>query len=433
MAEQANGSINESTSAQPATRRVPVRYGRMRHVGEFTCPQGLELSCGTSLVIATDRGIEVGQYLNGGCGGGVSCQQMHAYAENSGGEAYRLNNGRVLRVANEADLIELRHIEEGVRQKIDTCNRFADEYGLDMRIVDCEHLFGGERVVFYFLAAERVDFRELVRRLASEYQTRIEMRQIGARDEARLLADYETCGRECCCRSLLKSLKPVSMQMAKQQKATLDPSKVSGRCGRLKCCLRYEHETYESLVKRLPRLGSWIATQDVVGRVIERQILTQLVRVVDEGGRMSVVSVEDIVERNVAPGTQPAGATSAPKRSEQAPRAGQVRHPARDGNRTNRSADRPMEPAVVAQPDETSVRPNESDGNPGPGIQGRPAAPEKSVDAPTGAGSEDPQKGATASAGDQPESQTQEPTRKSKRRGRPRRRGRGGRSRRSKS
>jgi cell fate regulator YaaT (PSP1 superfamily) len=433
MAEQADGPINESVSAQPAIRRVPVRYGRMRHVGEFACPEALGLSCGVSLVIATDRGIEVGKYLNGGCGGAVSCQQMHAYAENSGGEAYRLNNGRVLRVANEADLLELRHIEEGIRQKIDTCNRFADEFGLDMRIVDCEHLFGGERVVFYFLAAERVDFRELVRRLASEYQTRIEMRQIGARDEARLLADYETCGRECCCRSLLKSLKPVSMQMAKQQKATLDPSKVSGRCGRLKCCLRYEHETYESLVKRLPRLGSWIATQEVVGRVIERQILTQLVRIVDEGGRMSVVSVEEIVERNVAPGTQPAGATSAPKRTEQAPRSGQVRHPARDGNRTNRSPERSLEPAVVALPDETSVTPNESDGNPAPDIQGRPTAPEKVAESPVSAVSVSTQEGATATTNEGADAQPDESTPKGKRRGRPRRRGRGGRSRRSKS
>jgi len=310
MAEHGNGERH------PSERCVAVRYGRMRNVGEFTCPEDLKLRCGTKLVVSTDRGIEIGEYVDATCHGAVSIQQMRAYAENSGGEAYRLNNGRVLREATETDMIELRHLEAGTREKIETCNRFARELGLDMRIVDCEHLFGGERIVFYFMAAERVDFRELVRRLASEYQTRIEMRQIGARDEARLLADYETCGMECCCRNMLKTLKPVSMQMAKLQKATLDPTKVSGRCGRLKCCLRYEHETYETLVKRLPRVGSWVATRETVGRVTERHILAQLVKIVDEEGRASVVPVEEIVERNVPPGARREGRPAGESKTE---------------------------------------------------------------------------------------------------------------------
>ena len=122
-----------------------------------------------------------------------------------------------------------------------------------MKIVDAEHIFGGERIVFYFMAEGRVDFRELVRKLAQEYQTRIEMRQIGSRDEAKLLGDVESCGQECCCLQFLQLLKPVNMRMAKMQKATLDPSKISGYCGRLKCCLRYEDETYMDLKKSLPR------------------------------------------------------------------------------------------------------------------------------------------------------------------------------------
>ena len=112
--------------------------------------------------------------------------------------------------------------------------------GLDMRMIACEHLLGGERIIFYFTAEGRIDFRQLVRDLAREYHTRIEMRQIGARDEARIVADFEICGRECCCKNFLKVLRPVNMKMAKLQKATLDPTKVSGRCGRLRCCLRYE-------------------------------------------------------------------------------------------------------------------------------------------------------------------------------------------------
>jgi len=108
-----------------------------------------------------------------------------------------------------------------------------------MKIVAAEHLLGGERIIFYFTSETRVDFRELVRALAQEYHTRIEMRQVGARDEAKLIADYERCGRLCCCAAYMKDLKPVSMRMAKQQKATLDPTKISGRCGRLMGCRRY--------------------------------------------------------------------------------------------------------------------------------------------------------------------------------------------------
>ena len=119
-----------------------------------------------------------------------------------------------------------------------------------MQLVDVEHIFGGERIVIYYLAENRVDFRELVKLLAGEFQTRIEMRQIGVRDEAKLLADYGDCGKPVCCNTHLVQMPPVSMKMAKLQKATLDPTKISGRCGRLKCCLRYEYEMYEQ--KELP-------------------------------------------------------------------------------------------------------------------------------------------------------------------------------------
>jgi hypothetical protein len=176
-----------------------------------------------------------------------------------------------------------------------------------MQIVGAEHVFGGERIIFYFMAEDRIDFRELVRVLAREFQTRIEMRQVGARDEARLLADYETCGRECCCKNFLKTLKPVGMQMAKLQKATLDPSKVSGRCGRLKCCLRYEHETYAEMNKRLPRMGRRVRTASEEGTVIDRQILTQLLRLRKDDGTVVTVCEEDILERDLPhpPAPQP--------------------------------------------------------------------------------------------------------------------------------
>jgi len=304
-----NVSINDENGKEggngsnKAVLSAVVRYGRMKQIGEFTYPSHMKFPCGASLVISTKRGIEIGQQISLTCVGpekAIPREQMLDYANQSGEEYYRAEEGRVLRQATETDLSELRHIEQGAMEKLQTSQRFASEFGLDMKIVDCEHIFGGERIVFYFMAAERVDFRELVRRLASEYQTRIEMRQVGARDEARLLADYETCGRECCCKNYLKTLKPISMQMAKLQKATLDPSKVSGRCGRLKCCLRYEHDIYEDLVKRLPHVGSHIETAHGAGRVVERQILTQLVKIMGDDDRIFTVAVEDILDKDAS-------------------------------------------------------------------------------------------------------------------------------------
>jgi cell fate regulator YaaT (PSP1 superfamily) len=163
-----------------------------------------------------------------------------------------------------------------------------------MKIVDVEHLFGGERIVFYFMADGRVDFRQLVKKLAQEYQTRIEMRQIGSRDEAKLLGDVESCGQECCCRKFLRALKPVNMRMAKIQKATLDPSKISGFCGRLKCCLRYEDKTYTELKKRLPRKNARVKSKHGDGRVVDTQILTQLVVIEREDGVRVAVPVEEV-------------------------------------------------------------------------------------------------------------------------------------------
>lgn len=310
---------------RPQAPSLAVRYGRMRHVGEFSYSPTMRFTPGRKLVVATDRGIEIGEpvpFTCAECQPSIARDQQRNYARTSGGDVYRLRNGRVLRQATDADLAEFFHIERDTAAKLETCARFASELGLQMRIVDCEHLFGGERIVFYFMAEERVDFRELVRRLAGEYQTRIEMRQVGARDEARLLADYETCGRECCCRNFLKTLKPINMQMAKMQKATLDPAKVSGRCGRLKCCLRYEHETYETLVRRMPRLGSRIACAEGTGKVVDRQILTQLVRVLDDDGRLFTIPIEEISDRDLPPPPpRPAGDDETPSDNRRSTRA----------------------------------------------------------------------------------------------------------------
>jgi cell fate regulator YaaT (PSP1 superfamily) len=166
-----------------------------------------------------------------------------------------------------------------------------------MELVDVEHLFGGERIVFYFLAEKRVDFRELVKDLAREYQTRIEMRQIGVRDEAKLLADYGDCGKPVCCNTHMAVMPPVSMRMAKLQKSTLDPSKISGRCGRLKCCLRFEQDVYEEFQQELPPVGTRVLTAKGQGRVLAQEVLARKVLVEFEDGRRIPVAAAEILTR----------------------------------------------------------------------------------------------------------------------------------------
>jgi cell fate regulator YaaT (PSP1 superfamily) len=149
--------------------------------------------------------------------------------------------------------------------------------------------------VVYYLAEDRVDFRDLVKNLSGEFQTRIEMRQIGIRDEAKLLADYGDCGKPVCCNTHLVQMPPVSMRMAKLQKATLDPTKISGRCGRLKCCLRYEFDTYEELHKDMPPPGSELISTHGKARVLNLEILTQQLLVVTEDNRRMMIPMTDVM------------------------------------------------------------------------------------------------------------------------------------------
>lgn len=304
-----------------------VRYGYMNYIGEFRYAPGMLFSCGAKVVIQTQRGIEIGQQVSltcTGCDKSVKRQTMLDYVKKSGPDFYKLKSGRILREATPQDVEENRRICEGAREKLKRAEELASELALPMKFVACEPLFGGERIIFHFMADGRVDFRELVRRLAHDYHTRIEMHQVGARDEARLVADYEICGRECCCKNFLKTLRPVTMRMAKLQKATLDPSKVSGRCGRLRCCLRYEHEGYEELDRKLPRVGVRVETDRGIGTVRDRQVLTQLLTIeYDQDGHVETVGEEAVIARNLPrrdPGAPPAPQTeSGERRSDRRP------------------------------------------------------------------------------------------------------------------
>jgi cell fate regulator YaaT (PSP1 superfamily) len=209
-----------------------VRFGVMRFLGVFSASGNAQYARGTQVVARTDRGLEAGEVLCAADEATLGCLKNPS-------------EGQILRAMTPEDSHELVRIREQARRELDVCQGYVEKLGLQMQLVDVEHIFGGERVVVYYLAEARVDFRELVRLLAGEFQTRIEMRQIGVRDEAKLLADYGDCGGPVCCNTHLVEMPPVSMKMAKLQKATLDPTKISGRCGRLKCCLRYEYDHYE--------------------------------------------------------------------------------------------------------------------------------------------------------------------------------------------
>jgi cell fate regulator YaaT (PSP1 superfamily) len=261
-----------------------TRHGSMRYLGEFEASEDTTYTRGQNVVLRSERGLEVGEVL---CEATPRALQLIAEP----------TQGQIVRVMTEEDRQQIGRLKEGEIQEFDTCRRFIGQRSLQMELVDVEHLFGGERIVFYFLAEKRVDFRELVKDLAREYRTRIEMRQIGVRDEAKLLADYGDCGKPVCCNTHMSVMPPVSMRMAKLQKSTLDPSKISGRCGRLKCCLRFEQDVYEEFQQELPGPGTRIVTAKGQGRVLAQEILARKVLVEFEDGRRVVVLADEILTR----------------------------------------------------------------------------------------------------------------------------------------
>lgn len=191
----------------------------------------------------------------------------------------------VLRVATEADLKQIESNRKKAKDAFNTCQTKITEHKLDMKLVDCEYSFDGSKILFYFTADNRIDFRNLVKDLARIFKARIELRQIGVRDEAKLFGGFGPCGRELCCSKFLKDFEPVTIKMAKEQNLPLNPPKISGLCGRLMCCLSYEHKCYRELSKGLPREGERINTPQGKGRVINVNILCRTVTIETEEGR----------------------------------------------------------------------------------------------------------------------------------------------------
>jgi len=299
MSEQELPEGLEDAPGAPAGepyRAYVVRYGIMRSLGEFTAKPSQEVWRGAAVIVRTPRGIEWGEVL---C---PATDRTRAYL------GLTTEPGRIMRLATVDDGLQRDALADRERDEFRICGELIAERHLAMQLVDVEHLFGGDRVVFYYVAEDRIDFRELVKALAKVLKVRIEMRQIGIRDEAKLLADYGDCGQPVCCNTHLREMPPVSMKMAKLQKATLDPNKISGRCGRLKCCLRYEYETYEAHRKELPPVGATVVTRQGTGKVIGQELLARKLMVAYEGQRQILTDFRDVV--TVIKGGKAAGSSA---------------------------------------------------------------------------------------------------------------------------
>lgn len=258
-----------------------ARYGQMRHLGEFEGLADEPHPRGQTVVVRTDRGTELAEIL---C---PATDRTASLVPNG-------CRGEILRIATAEDVDRHDNLKEAQARGFESCRTFVERRHLALDLVDVEAILGGERMVFYYLAEQRVDFRELVKDLARAMRTRIEMRQIGVRDEAKLLADYGDCGKPVCCGTHLTQMPPVSMKMAKLQKTTLDPAKISGRCGRLKCCLRYEFDTYQENERALPGVGARVETDQGAGRVVAQELLNRKLVVEFEDHRRILIGADEV-------------------------------------------------------------------------------------------------------------------------------------------
>ncbi|MEO1583266.1 MAG: regulatory iron-sulfur-containing complex subunit RicT [Planctomycetota bacterium] len=356
LSERADREAYERLNA-PTT--IVVRFGAMRMVGEFPYSGDAKPGCGSKMVVRTHRGEELGEMLtstcpNAGCSKSVTRREMLEYIENSGGKDYPFFDahlkgggpnasgikGRVLRIATKADIDRQAAIDSNRQPLVRRARAEAEAVGFQAKICEAEEVLGGGHVTYFYLAEQRTDHGAILSRLRSLHpDARVEMRQVGARDEARLTADYERCGQHCCCKGFLKVLKPVSMRSAKVQKATLDPLKISGRCGRLMCCLRYEDQTYKDLKKNLPHRKTRVGTPHGDGIVVDSQILTQLVLVELDSRERVAVPVEELAE----PGQARAPEAPAP--------------PSREKPAKGRRRDAPTESDTIKQPGPSEDKP----------------------------------------------------------------------------
>lgn len=259
--------IDLALTEDDSSPKVEIIGVRFKDVGKvyYFAPKGERFKHGDSAIVETARGVECGEVV------------LPNREFPQSGLVSPLKE--IIRKATEADF---RQLEQNRKKEEEIMKTFADkirEHNLDMKPIEVEYTFDGSKIMFYFTSDGRVDFRDLVKDLAFIYRTRIELRQIGVRDEAKMLGGLGICGRPFCCSSFLGDFQPVSIKMAKEQSLSLNPTKISGTCGRLMCCLKYEQNCYEDFLRTTPKVGAYVETADGRGTVQEVNLLTGILKI----------------------------------------------------------------------------------------------------------------------------------------------------------
>jgi len=250
---------------------------RLREAGKITyfSPGGMHFKVGDYVIVEADRGIDYGQVLS----------ERGAVMDSDLEEPLK----KVIRKANPWDMHQVEKNKKKIKEVMESCSKKIHERKLQMKLIDAELSFDRSKIIFYFTADGRIDFRDLVKDLANVFKTRIELKQIGVRDEAKILGGLGPCGRALCCATYLKDFEPVTIKMAKEQNLPLNPTKISGLCGRLMCCLGYEYKTYKELMKGMPHEGEQMKTEKGMGKIIGVNAIKRAVTVELEDG--SIIEV----------------------------------------------------------------------------------------------------------------------------------------------
>lgn len=255
---------------------VGVRFKKAGKVYYFD-PDQFDIVNGTKVIVETARGVEFGETV-------IPVREVD---DNEIVAPLK----KVMRVATEEDVRHAAENGKKEREAFEICLQKIRDHNLEMKLIDVEYTFDNNKILFYFTADGRVDFRELVKDLASVFKTRIELRQIGVRDESKMMGGIGVCGRVLCCSSYLGEFQPVSIKMAKEQGLSLNPIKISGTCGRLMCCLKYEQDAYEQIIKRAPKAGAIVETPEGQGVVVETYLIKEIVKVrLDKGNETDLMS-----------------------------------------------------------------------------------------------------------------------------------------------
>jgi cell fate regulator YaaT (PSP1 superfamily) len=270
---------------------IKVIQVRLREAGkvQYFRVGDIDLNVEDYCIVQSDRGQEYGQVVS---------EPEHVPEEN-----FEQPLKMVLRKTTINDRYQINKNIRDAEEARKTCLEKIREHNLPMKLVDVEYAFDRTKIIFYFTSDGRVDFRDLVKDMARHFRARIELRQIGVRDEARIVGGLGCCGRPLCCALFMKDFEPINIRMAKDQRLSLNPNKISGICGRLLCCLRFEHDCYAEMVKNLPRLGTTVSTQVGEGRIVDHDVLKQEVKVALEDGREVKFPMSDVtIVKEEAPG-----------------------------------------------------------------------------------------------------------------------------------